>query len=55
MSADEFEVIIVPGEFLENQSFSFGDFEEVVVDIPKEFLKAAYGYGHYYGRHYGHT
>lgn len=55
MSNGEFSKIIIPGDFLSDTTFSFTEFEVVVVTIPKEFLAAAYGYGHYYGRYYGHT
>ena len=49
----EFREIIIPGHFLEDQTFSFTDFNTVVVDIPKEFLEAAWGYGRHYGLYYG--
>ena len=55
MSDTDFETIVIPGEFLSDGLFTFGEFEIIVVDIPKEFLAAAWGYGHYYGRYYGHT
>jgi hypothetical protein len=51
----DYSTIIIPGEFLNDGTFSYVEFETLVVDIPKEFLSAAWGYGHYYGRHYGHT
>ena len=55
--SNEFKKVIVPGTILEGTggTFTFVKFEKIVVKIPKEFLAAAYGYGHYYGRFYGHT
>ena len=49
----EFRDIIIPGSFLGDGSFSFTDFVEIIVDIPKEFTAAAWGYGRHYGRYYG--
>jgi hypothetical protein len=49
----EFRDIIIPGEILEDGVFSIVDFQDIFVEIPKEFAAAAWGYGRYYGRYYG--
>lgn len=51
----DFKTIVIPGDFQDDGIFQFGEFETIVVEIPKEFLAAAWGYGHYFGRFYGHT
>jgi len=34
--------------------FIIQDFNKVILDIPVDFKKSAWGYGHWYGRFYGH-
>jgi hypothetical protein len=53
MAETKFRTIILPGHFLEDNSFSFVNFRQVYIEIPKEFLDAAWGYGHHYGLYYG--
>jgi len=49
-----FRKVIIPGQFLDTGEFNIETFVKVIVDIPREFRLARWGYGHYYGRFYGH-
>lgn len=49
----EFKEIIIPGYTLDDDTFSFSDFNTIVLELPKEFLAAAWGYGRHYGQFYG--
>ncbi len=48
-----FRDTIIPGSFLDDGTFSFTDFIDTYVEIPKEFSAAAWGYGRHYGLYYG--
>ena len=49
-----FKKVIIPGE-IANDTFVIQKFNKVIIDIPIDFSKAKWGYGHYFGRFYGHT
>jgi hypothetical protein len=49
----EFREIILPGAFLSDGTFSLIEFRTILIDIPKEFSNAAWGYGLHYGQFYG--
>ncbi len=53
MADTTFRKIVIPGVFLDDGVFSLVDFKTIVVEIPKEFLAAAWGYGRHYGLYYG--
>lgn len=56
MAYDEFRKVILNIELEQtNNEMSEGVFERVVLIIPSEFTSSFWGYGHQYGRFYGHT
>jgi len=48
----EFRKLIIPGR-PDGNTFSFGNFQKVYIDIPQEMYDITIGYGNIYGSNYG--